>query len=229
MLNEKDVPGYGISQRQIDYAFQENFFNIVEHPGCEILGIPTRSRQDFWREDVLPTSILLRRIYVGNYQSEEGGVLEWIWQWLKDDDNSTLIKEGSLGDSEVIDRLPHVVILNYSTTFFFTMEDDFKNSGMRQKVWVGFPPNLSDWENDVRGITIGDYEKLWTRPFELGKMKHTESRDNSEAVSEKLKDFDCSLIQRCERNGAVTWVLLMRYHLELVRREKKALEILRSI
>lgn len=166
---------------------QENFFDMIPGPDFPVLGLPSRSRQQFWREDVLPTTNLLRRIYVPGYQHENEVLLEQVWEWLMIDENKLLVKDGSLRDPEVLRKLPPSVVINYQTALFFLMEGDFKQTGGICEAFVAYAPRTDDWENDVRRITFDYVSKLKTHPYEVSRMsKKTHSMADIDGIAKKV-------------------------------------------
>lgn len=206
-------------QQPSGYVFQENFFDLVEKHEFQVEGFPRRTREQFWKKDILSTAILLRQIYIYNYQSEIGEVLKDVWEWSKIDGNKSLIKSANEDYPQILSKLPLVVALNIQTAVFFTMENDFKTSVNYTSALVAYEPETKDWENDVRRIVYDCHSKLTTRPYELGKKGIDKIVSGEDRILKKLGG-NIDKLERWATIDVATWVLLMEYNMGLIRRER---------
>jgi hypothetical protein len=213
-------------QQPSGYVFQENFFHLVEKPEFRVEGFPRRTREQFWKKDILPTAILLRQIYIHNYQSEIGEVLKDVWEWLKTDGNRSLIKNATADHPQILSKLPLAVALNRQTAIFFAMENSFKTQVNYASALVAYEPETKDWENDVRRFVydFNSHSKLTARPYELGKKGVDKIVDGEDRILEKLGG-NTDELERWATIDSITWVLLMEYHMGLFRREKLLSEL----
>ena len=218
---EKVAPWSDGDPKRFTYLYQENFFHLLRQPEFKVIGQPTRTMSTFWNSDILPTAIKIRKINVHNYQDADGTVLEYVWNWLKNAKNEKLIKEGSLADKETFEQLPTEVVLNSETAYFFAMHSDFKRNlkfGLFEP-FVAYKPETPDWENDIRRITFKFTTGLSERPLEIPGAKNKEPLNPvTEAILKRVHG-DKEMVEKYEGINAITWVVLMKYHLELLRRE----------
>ncbi len=208
--------------RRVGYIHQANYFDIIPPQEIKITGTPSRTLSTFWNSDILPTAIKIRQIYIPNYQESDARVLESLWKWMKSDDkNEELVKNISPTTPKSYECLPVEAILNRETLFFFAMRGEFKRSPRTAIIepFVAFKPETTDWENDIRRNTFPTFRTYNERPLEVHepKLKSSPNPVNSYLVR---KGISRDLIESYEGVNAISWVLLMKYHLALLRRER---------
>ncbi len=208
--------------RKVGYIRQTNYFDIIPPQDIEITGTPSRTLSTFWNNDILPTTIKIRQIYLPNYQESDAVVLESLWKWMKSDaKNEELVKNISPTAPKSCEALPVEAILNRKTLFFFTMHNDFKRPPKTAVIepFVAFKPGTIDWENDIRNNTFLTFRTYSERPLEVHEPKPKSAPNPINSYLLK-KGISRDLIESYEGVNAISWVLLMKYHLELLRREK---------
>jgi len=215
-----------IGGRALATALQLNFFNIVDTQRLKLpASPPCRTLSTFWAEDVLPTVQAVRRIYCRNYNPEDSGILTEVWQWTQKPANVELIQKKNLAYEGFVDALPLPVLLNLETAYFFTMADEFKRPEISLKLfepYVSYKPGTADWENDLRGETFEFTTGLGTRRIENPDRSVKSPLAALESVRKRV-DGNLDLIEMYEGWNAVTWAVVMRYHLRLLQRERYTL------
>jgi len=198
---------------------QLNFFNRLRaRPEFPINGYPSRSRECFWREDILPTTHLLRQIYIkGGVTNPEIEMLDSAWKWFRRHPGVDIDSK----KKNVQKRIPFSVRLNHDTVRFFGMRDDFKKpqSGRIFEAFIAYRPGTLNWENDVRQITFDYVAKLRTRPYEKG-TRVTKAVKQAEQAYRSGLDLDEETLSRLGTIDTITWALLFYYHNVLFHREK---------
>lgn len=215
----KEVYTNGVP-RTTHYIYQENFFGLVPRPEFRVTGQPNRTLSTFWNSDILPTTLEIRRIYIGKYKPEDDVNLIYVWNWLKIEENKKMLQQGaSRSDSEALKRWPTEVLLNYQTALFFTMHDDFKRNPKVSlfEPFVAYRPGTSDWENDIRRTTFEYVTKLKERPAEPGTCTYS---DPAAVILSSRPEINEPILERYDYIDSITWVILTKYHLELLKRER---------
>jgi hypothetical protein len=214
------------SPRDGGFIEQKNFYALVPPQELEVVGLPSRTLSTFWNQDIVPTAIKIRSIYVRHYNHQDDDLLTAAWNWLKAGKNEEVFGNASFNDPDVIKNLPIEVALNRQTLLFFLMHDDFKRNPCTERFepFVAYTPDTKDWGNDIRRKTFAYYEKLTT-------LKMPVERRNievmlPEAKNELLKRVDEKeeILERYDCIDSITHILLMKYHLELLKCENAMLE-----
>lgn len=195
-------------------VIQLHFMDIVPSPEFEIVGQPTRTLSHFWTEDFVETAGLIREIYVPNYDPIETDLLHEAMEWVSSNRETF---EGAGYDEKAFYPLPPSVLLNYQTLGFHVQVSS--DAERQSQIPVAFEVGTDDWKVDVHLSTFELQDRLRLNPLELGGRIDPKIYSTSK-TSRDITEFYWSggLKRREEAIDTLTWHLLMRYRLVLLRR-----------
>lgn len=209
------------NRRNVTYCRQLDFLHIVADTREQPTGTYTRSRKHFWEGDIVPVTLRMRDIFPGQQSDNEVEQLHECWSWLQEPANRKLVSDVRLTTSQKLTQVPWFVVLNKATVQFWGMMHEFNDP---LDIPVMYNSRTVDWEKDIRlSVTDFVFRIRNKQAFEVGRMDHAigTTADKVAQIAEQI-DMEYGLVQRADHVDTISWMLLMNYHMELLRREKAA-------
>lgn len=201
------------------YCTQTHFLNLVDKPERVYRGNPSRTLENFIKEDFVSTVITLRSIYIPNYEQQESLGLDYAVSWLKSREGRNKYQIQTKGDSS---GLPWYVQNNSNTIFFLdtfsNILDEYYRDNHKK---IAFQTGTVDFKTDILNSTHDWYWRLRLYPLELRKeIKLGEISETN--TLKQLTEFFWSggLKNREVATDILTWNLLLPYWKVLTDRAK---------
>lgn len=204
-----------------EHVFRQlNFMQFVSDPEFRVTGKLTRTLNDLFGDDLVPTIETIREIYLPFFDVGEEGILRKGVSWVRSHYKEFI----DVGIGSRVSSLPVEVLLFYHTLHFLPTfsPQASRQGGAEYNVSVAFIPGSQSFKDDIHRLTLSFYDKVkYGLGYEEGSKRFNPTLYSTSLTMRRLTDLfwkDQDIADKLESADYLTWEMLKRYYIELKRR-----------